>query len=275
MVRTHLGQRFDDAALIGAIQGNTQVRLSDGFFVARTSAGAFIVAMIAVLAVAWCRRRLRLGVALVVTAVLAVLVTHALKVDVLTRPDLLPSEFVIRKNSFPSGHTATAVAAAFVLVVVSPPSVRGGVAVLAGIYACVIASDVQTAGWHRPSDAIGACFVAFSLVAVTAAAVARRRQIGAGRRNTHPVAYGVLAIAWVVSAAVSVADAAHALATLRGSTDPRLATLSVRNDAHDFSIAMTVLVVATLLAALLALLGEADLDEPYSRDQEMLSTRAE
>jgi hypothetical protein len=42
-------------------------------------------------------------------------------------------------------------------------------------------------------------------------------------------------------------------------------TPAVLNDAYHFSIYLTVLVVVTLLAALLVLLGSYDLDEPAER----------
>lgn len=257
MVRTKLGQRFDNAALFGSFQQNPSARINDGFFVARWSATAFIAALVVVVTVAVWRRRPGVGVALAVTAVLTVLLTHWLKIDVLPRPTLVTSDFIQFSNTYPSGHTATAVVAALVLVVITPPAYRGVVALVAGSYAAVIAQDVQTAGWHRPSDAIGAAFVAFALVAIVSAGIAQLRPVGNGPQRTHRAAYVVLALAALISAVICVIDAGHALNTLR-HTSSSIAP-SRLNDAHQFSIWLTVLVVASLMAALLALLGPADL----------------
>jgi membrane-associated phospholipid phosphatase len=263
MVRTSLGQRFDNAALIVSFQQSESARINDGFFVAKASATVFFLALLTAVGVGVVRHRPRIGWTLAVTAVVSVLVTHALKVNVLTRPMLAASDQVVSAyNTYPSGHTATAVAAAMILVVVSPPAARGLVAVLAGAYASVIAQDVQTAGWHRPSDAIGAAFVVFAIVAVVAAVLARRRPVGRAAPRTNAIAYPVLAVAGLTSGLFSAINAARALNTLRKTSDTAAVTPSLRNDAHYFSISLTVLVVASLLAVLLALLGSADLDEP-------------
>ena len=266
MVRTALGQRFDNAALIGASQQDYTERVNDSFFIAHTIATAFFLSLAIVITLGIFRRRWRLGLSLGVVAVLAVIVTHALKVKVLTRPVLVATDNVVTSyNTYPSGHTATAIAAALVLVVACPPRFRGAVAVLAGAYAAVIAQDVQTAGWHRPSDAIGAAFVVFALVAVVAAAFARWRPISIGSQQTHAAAYPILAVAWLTSGFFSAYNAARALNVLRTTSDAVSVTPTLRNDAHQFSIALTVLIIASLLAALLGLLGAADLDAPRRR----------
>ena len=146
MVRTTLGQRFDNAALIGAFQQNAADRIDDSFFVSKVSAAAFYLALALVIGGTLARHRPRLGLSLAGTAVAAVLFTHFLKVDVLTRPLLVAAnDAVASHNTYPSGHTATAIAAALILVVASPPQIRGLVAVLAGTYASIIAQDIQTA----------------------------------------------------------------------------------------------------------------------------------
>lgn len=267
MVRTRLGQRFDNAALVGAFQQNSSARLSDSFFVAKTSAVAFCIALLVVIGVSLYRRRLRVGIALAVTAVLAVLITHGLKVDVLTRPVLVASDSIQYKNSYPSGHTATAIAAALVLVVVMPPAFRGAMALLAGTYAAAIAQDVQTAGWHRPSDAIGAAFVVFALVAIVTAALARVGTVGTGRQRTHVVAYPVLGLAALVGGAYCVLDSVRAVHLLVRTNDSPTIAPALRNEVHQFSIGLTVLVVALLMALLLALLGSADLGVPRRRSR--------
>ncbi|HWC35676.1 MAG TPA: phosphatase PAP2 family protein [Mycobacteriales bacterium] len=263
MVRTRLGQRFDNAALIGSQQQSQSSRVHDYFFLEHIRAGTFAVVLVAIATLGVARRRPRAGVAMALAALLAVVGTDVAKNSILTRPLLVASDVIRRNNTFPSGHTATAIACAMALVVLSPPAIRGVTAILAGSYSWVVAADVQTAGWHRPSDAIGASLLAFSTVAVVAALLAWRRPMGTGRRTAHWVAYPILGVVGIVSALLTAVAAGHALRALvrtRDSAAPPAA--AVLNDAYRFSVNLTVFVVVVLLIALLLLLGNRDLDQP-------------
>jgi membrane-associated phospholipid phosphatase len=262
LVHTVLGQRFDNAALRGSHQQQLSTRLGDISNLRRITADSFAVVLVAIVGFGWVRRRPRLGIAVAVAAAVAVIVTDLLRKYLLNRPLLVHSDSGYPINTFPSGHTATAIACALALVVVSPPAWRGISAVLAGSYAWVTAAAVQTAGWHRPSDAIGAALLSFAAIAVVSAVVAARRPVGTGRRFGHVPAYVILAVVWIATAGVAAVNAARVLRFLNGHADTFTPTPTVLNDAYQFSINLTIVVVVTLIAAMLLLLGPYDLDEP-------------
>jgi hypothetical protein len=258
LVRTSLGHRFDNTALLGAqLQKG---RAADIGFLSHVTAVNFTIVLLIIAAVGVIRGRPWLGVTAAISALVAVLGTDVLKNDILSRPILVLSDTYYRPNTYPSGHTATAVACALALVVVSAPAWRGITAVVAGSIGWIIAADVQTVGWHRPSDAIGAAFVAFAVVAVGAAVLAIARPVGSGRRIAHLPSFIALAAVWIYNAAVSSVNAARVLHYLAQHAEIKRPSIAVQNDAYQFSVHLTVTVVVTLLAALLVLLGPFDLD---------------
>lgn len=261
-VRTGLGQRFDNAALAGSHQQLPGTRAADISALQRITADSFAVVLVILAAIGVVRRRPRLGIAAALSAGIAVVGTDLLKYDVLPRPFLVRSDYLLAPNTFPSGHSATAIACAFALVVVSPPRWRGLAAVVAGSYGWLTAAQVQTAGWHRPSDAIGAAFVAFTAVTlVTAGVVAWRPTVRYGGSG-HRIALSILGMVWVVAAAITVFDMARVLRFLATHADALTFTAAIQNDAYQISVNLTVVVVVTLLMALLVLIGGHDLDAP-------------
>jgi hypothetical protein len=185
-----------------------------------------------------------------------------LRKAILDRPFLVRSDAVFPLNSFPSGHTATAISCALAIVIVSPPAWRGVSAVVAGSYAWFTAAAVQTAGWHRASDAIGAAFLSFAVVAVLTAWVAAKRPVGAGPRFAHVPAFVLLGLVWVGAAGYSALNAARVLRFLSPNPFSTAPTHAIYTDAYHFSIGLTVVIVVSLLGAMLLLLGRADLDQP-------------
>jgi len=264
-VHTVLGQRFDNAALLGSRSQGSGTRLGDISLLRRITVDSFVGALLLIVVLGLVRRRPRLGIGLAIAAAIAVVLTHVLRTGVLHRPFLVHSDTLYSANTFPSGHTATALACALALVVVSPPAWRGISAVLAGSYAWITAAAVQTAGWHRPSDAIGAALLTFAVIALVTAAGAAWRPIGSARRYGHLPAFAVLGVVWVVAGTLSALNAARVLRFLVDHADSFSPTQSVLNDAYLCSVNLTVVVVVTLLAALLILLGPADLDQPSTR----------
>lgn len=263
IVRTRLGQRFDNAALIGSLQQSDTSRLHDASFLGHITTMSFAAALVVLVLIGLVRRRRRLGVTVALTALVGLLGTDFIKNHVLTRPFLVASDSVQRTNTFPSGHTAIAIGVAFALVVLSPPVIRGAVAILAGAYSWAVASDVQSAGWHRPSDAIGSVFICFALICVAVVVLARYRPRNVGGRPTHVAAYIVLGAVLVFSLTLSIYNALRVLHALRVSADAVTFTHSVLNAAYLFSINLTVATVVFSLIALLVLLGPFDFDAPY------------
>jgi hypothetical protein len=262
LVQTALGHRFDNAALLGSHQQQASRRLLDISVLRRITADSFAVVLALLVGVGLIRRRPRLGIGVALAAGVTVVGTDLLRTVVLHRPDLVRSDSLYPFNTFPSGHTATAISCALAVVVLSPPAWRGLAAVVAGSYAWFTASAVQTAGWHRPSDAIGAAFLGFAAIAISAALVAQRRPIGSGRRTSHLPAYVVLGLVWLSAGTLSLINAARVLRFLAGHSDSSQPTPAILDDAYRFSVNLTIVVVVSLIATLLLLLGSADLDEP-------------
>jgi membrane-associated phospholipid phosphatase len=263
LVRTSLGQRFDNAVLMGSHEQQSATRISDTTELQRITADSFALVLAGIVVFGLLRRRLRLGLGVAAAAALSVIGTDVLRKWVLTRPDLVDSNIIYPVNTFPSGHTATAISCALALVVVSPPAWRGISAVVAGSYAWFTAGAVQTAGWHRPSDAIGAAFLSFAAVAIIAAVVAAKRPVGSGTRFGHVPAFAVLGAVWLGAGAISALNAARVLRFLANNDATTLnPTPAILNNAYQFSVNFTIVVVVSLLAAMLLLLGRSDLDQP-------------
>jgi hypothetical protein len=265
-VHTALGHRFDNAALLGAQSQRWRVRVADMARLRRITTDSFAAVLVLVVIIGLIRRRPRLAVVAAVSAGLAVVLTDLLRVHLLTRPALAASDAVFNAlNTYPSGHTAATVGSAMAIVLVVSPAWRGLATVVAGSFGWATAANVQTAGWHRPSDAVGAALIAFAAVTIGAAVVARWRPIGTGRRTTFVPGLIALGIIWVASAAISALNAARVLNYLVGHPDAVPPTDAIRADAYQFSVNLTVVVVVTLLAALLIMLGRFDLDQPAPR----------
>jgi membrane-associated phospholipid phosphatase len=259
-VHTSLGQRFDNAALIGSQLGHASTRANDVTQLQRISADSFAVVLAAIAVLGIIRRRPRLGISAAVAAAIAVIGTDVLKNHLLSRPDLVAG--ALSNNTFPSGHTATAIACALALVMVTAPRWRGLAAVIAGSYAWITAAQVQTAGWHRPSDAIGAALLGFAAVATVAALLSRWRPSGYVERSRHLVSLSVLSVIWLAGAAIAGLEAIRVLHYL-AAHDPSLTlTSGIERDAYHFSVGVTVVVVVSMLMLLLVLLRGHDFDEP-------------
>jgi membrane-associated phospholipid phosphatase len=264
MVRTALGQRFDHAAFLGASELNPGIAGADRRALQSITADSLAVVLVVIVIAGFLRRRLWLGVAAAAAAGLTVVVVDLLKDDILTRPYLTP-QVPAAANTFPSGHTATAVACAMAIVLVSPPRLRGLAAVVAGAYGWITAVQVQTAVWHRPSDAIGAAFLAFAAITGVAAILAWwrpvPRQVG-GRHWIAQAVLGLVAAFALVGAAWGLIDVVRYLRLhdLYGAS-----AAATRHEAYQTGAAITVLVVAGLLMALLALIGRYDLGRRVRR----------
>jgi membrane-associated phospholipid phosphatase len=259
-VRTSLGQRFDDAAFVGSQLGHASARTADASQLQRISADSFAVVLVGIALLGVIRRRPRLGIAAAVAAGIAVVGTDVLKNHLLGRPDL--HNGVLVANTFPSGHTATAIACALALVMVTPPRWRGLAAVVAGSYAWITAAQVQTAGWHRPSDAIGAALLGFAAVATVAALLSYWRPRGYTGTSRHLASLAVLGVIWLAGAAIAGYEAARVLHYLAAHDASLRLTPGVENDAYHFSVGVTVVVVVSMLMLLLVLLRGHDLDQP-------------
>lgn len=113
-----------------------------------------------------------------VAAALAILVSatllaHLLK-SMLVRPRLLPG-VDDAGNSFPSGHVSLAAASVLALAIVVPAVLRPAVLLLGWMWIGAVSVATVIAGWHRPSDAVGAIAVALTSYGVVLAVRNRAR----------------------------------------------------------------------------------------------------
>lgn len=203
-VRTHTGQRVDDAALEGrSTLSAGDVRDADDLLQTIDLASVALLGG-AVVLVAFARGGVPLaGVALTVLAG-ANLATQAMKA-VLARPDLLPGPAELGiGNTLPSGHTTVATSIAVAAMLVAPRRYRGFVALVGVAYASAIGVAVLTAGWHRPSDAVAAYAMVVSWAAAAAAVlVAARRPVLQPTRSSSRFATPVLVVTGVALSATA------------------------------------------------------------------------
>ena len=181
-VRTHAGQRIDEAALDGRL-ASLHARHAASQLLTTISVGSLALVLVLLVGQALLRRRLALAVVAVVVVLGAMLLTEVLKHLVLVRPELVATS--IDRNSFPSGHTTIAFAVGIAAALAAPPRWRRTVAAGALLYGTVIGIATIAAGWHRPSDVAGAMLVVtgWAAAVVLAVALVYRDAFGDGRKG--------------------------------------------------------------------------------------------
>jgi PAP2 superfamily. len=168
-VRTHTGQRFEDAVLQSAESRRQPVIIGalDTITVWSLAAAVLVVAGIGRL-----RGRPSLGLAGAGVIVASVVTTEFLRA-VLPRPLLLEHGYRREDHSFPSGHTAIAMSVMCALVMVVPYRLRGVTLFLTSLWAVGVGALTVTASWHRPSDTIGSDLIVLIYVCAAIALLAR------------------------------------------------------------------------------------------------------
>ncbi len=258
-VRTHYGQRIDDAALNGRL-ASWKARHAAGDLLTTISVGSLALVLVLLVAQALLRRRVAVAVVAVVVVVGSLVTTELLKHVVLGRPDLVASP--IPQNTFPSGHTTTAFAVGIAATLAAPPRWRRFVAACALLYGAAIGIATIAAGWHRPSDVAGALLVVTGWAAFAAlvAALVDRDAFGEARgadaaRSTwarvpdlegYAVLAGVaLVLGWLAAIAIVAGGRVGAI------------ELTTLNAAFVAACACVAALAALLLAALLLVLRES------------------
>jgi len=262
-VRTHAGQRVDDAALVGRL-ASPRGRQAASDLLTTISAGSVALVLALLAAQALVRRRVALAVVAFAVILGAVATTEVLKHVVLPRPYLVSS--TIPQNTFPSGHTTTAFAVGIAAALAAPPRWRRLVAAGAFVYGTAIGVATIAAGWHRPSDVAGALLVVTGWAAAVVLVVVLldrdafgRDLVGAERggavrsswaraadlKGYVLVALGALAVGWVTTVAIVAGHRAGAI------------ELTKLNAAFVAACACIAALAAVLLATLLTVLREA------------------
>src|SRR5829696_1176817 len=168
-VQTRVGQRADEAALVGGRSAPERAQSGASRLLRFISVGSLAAAVIALGALAWLWRRpwlIALPAAIVGISVLA---TELFKLVILERPDLWHS--TLSGNSYPSGHTAVATSLGLSAVLVAPARLRGIVAAGAALFAAGAGILVVTADWHHPSDPLGSYALCLAITAAIVAAL--------------------------------------------------------------------------------------------------------
>ncbi len=264
-VRTAAGHRFDNAAYLGSKEAASTDRNGIAHLLELINASTFAVALLGLVAIGAIRHRIVAAITVAVAAGVAVVGTDAVRLAGPARPFLTATDRIVPSRTFPSGHTAAAVAGALALMVVCAPRWRGWVAVVAGGYAAATAAQVQLALWHRPSDTFGGALLAFALVTGAAALVARVAPVTRVRPAPYPVAFTLLGITAMISAAGTAWGLVRIWDWLSSPARDETPSAYVRHDAYLTGLAATVLLVVVLVTALLVLMRSADLDDPRNR----------
>jgi membrane-associated phospholipid phosphatase len=263
-VRTHAGQRIDEAALDGRL-ASPSARQAAGDLLTTISVGSLALVLALLAGQALLRRRAALAVVAVAVVAGALATTELLKHLLLVRPDLLPAPSTIDHNSFPSGHTTTAFAVGIAAALAAPPRWRRLVAGAAFLYGTAIGIATIAAGWHRPSDVAAALLVVtgWAAAVVLTVTLADRDAFGGAAASADDrderaswargrdlegyvlVAIAALTCGWIV-----------AVATVAGRHVGAI-ELTTLNAAFAAACACIAALAAVLLAALLTALREA------------------
>ncbi|MET8772969.1 phosphatase PAP2 family protein [Streptomyces sp. NPDC004658] len=187
-VRTVTGQRWENAVLAGRRQDETLAAARDANHmldhVTVSSLGA-AVAMLMLIGLA--RRRPALTAVAVGTVGIPLLLAEVLKRYVLSRPELVDAPARLSGNSFPSGHTTIAMSVLFGLALVVPYRLRGIAVGVCALWAISVGAYTVAAGWHRPSDTIGADLLVLAVACALAGLLARTGRVRPATERPSPL----------------------------------------------------------------------------------------
>ncbi|GIK76454.1 MAG: hypothetical protein BroJett022_01440 [Actinomycetes bacterium] len=251
MVRTYWGQRLDEHAFVGHDFFTSREAQADSFL-RIVSVGSLLLATTLVAAVAVIRRRPRLALLAAASIVGSILCTEVLKHLILERPAIIGSGIV--DNSYPSGHTTVGMAVAVAAMLVVPRRLLLPTALGAGLFGSAFGVAVVAAGWHRPSDAVGAFCVVIAVAALCAAlghAFPDRVEAAARRtRRLPPIRVGTTELGLLALALGGLGLFALAALSYRGI--PWTSTSAGFLLSAAAIVVIAVLATAALAAAMLA-----------------------
>jgi membrane-associated phospholipid phosphatase len=214
LVSTPWGHQVDDDAYFGHEALSRRVIRLDSDMLDLVTKGALLFAAVVLLLIAVVRRSTYVGVVAVAGFGCAVVGAELLK-DQLPWRALVPDDGLFEKGfqigTFPSGHATIGTTLALSLLLVSSSRWRPWLAVVGGCVSSVFATGVLFAGWHRPSDALGA--LAWSGLCMSIAAAFAVRLQGRPRKAiAHPgravfasvgLAMLVTTASWLIAAAAA------------------------------------------------------------------------
>jgi PAP2 superfamily len=214
LVSTSWGHQLDDDAYFGREALSRKVIRLDSDMLDLVNKAALVFAAVVLLLTAAVRHCTFVGVVAVVGFGCAVVGAEILK-DTLPWRALVPNDGLFERGfqtgTFPSGHATIGTALALSLVLVSSSRWRPWLSVAGGCVSSIFATGVLFAGWHRPSDALGA--LAWSGLCMNLAAAFAVRLKGRPRPAiAHPgrAVFGSVGLGIVVAAASWLIAAAGA-----------------------------------------------------------------
>lgn len=169
------------------------------------------IALLLIGLIALAAHGIRRTVVVTIVPVLAILASQALKLHLLSRPQLFEIDAL---NTFPSGHMTVFTALTAALIWAVPTRIRAVVAVAGAALIGLAGWQLLAFGWHRPSDVFGGIALgtaAFALAALLKPLTPRGTALG-GRI----VSIGLALIGWVV---VAGAIALAIFAGVTGNSD--------------------------------------------------------
>lgn len=167
-VTTFTGQRVDQAAFDGSSVGRSRLWTVAEPVLEIISVPFVAAVLLAAMLLAVLRRRLLVAAQVAVLMAGANLSTQLLKNVVLDRPVYGVDRWFLA-NTMPSGHTTAAASVAVALLLVVPPRLRPGAAVVAVAYTGATGVSTLVGRWHRPSDVVAALLVVLVWGAVAVA----------------------------------------------------------------------------------------------------------
>ena len=260
-MRTYHGQRLDQGAFDGHALATGRARSAADHLLTTISVASLALALVVLMAQAAVRKRV--GLSLVAGAVIvgAVLTTEVLKHWVLERPDLLAR--TLYRNSFPSGHATVAFSVGVAATLVVPPWLRRPAAALSVLYAGGIGVAVIAAGWHRPSDVVGAFFVTMAWGAGVVAFAASRDE-RAYLRTERSWPDGTLALRYLLGGIALAALGFLAAVAVAFASETGRVGWTIVDAAFVGASAGVVALAAVLMAALLYALRLASVVDPVA-----------
>jgi membrane-associated phospholipid phosphatase len=214
VVNTPWGHALDDGASLGRKMLNPKIVTLNARVLDLVTGGAVLAAAGILLLIAIARRCTLIGVIAVTGFGSAVVGAEVFKETLpwrtLIREDRL-LEITVRVASYPSGHTTIGTAFALGLLLVSSARWRPWLGIAAGGLSSLFAAGVLFAGWHRPSDAIGAlawsgcCMNLAALIAIRLRGHSSIPIANAEHAVFGSIGFGILVVAgsWLAASTVS------------------------------------------------------------------------
>ncbi|TKV26372.1 PA-phosphatase [Arthrobacter sp. NamB2] len=156
-VRTTTGQFADESAWREAGVAAPDTQLPFLRFLDTLPMISIVVAAVAILFVAFWRRRYAAAAIAVTVIGTSNLTTQVLKNLVFDRPDRGVATLAF--NSLPSGHTTLAASAAAAVFIIATPRWRPFAAAAGGAYSVLAGAATFINLWHRPADVVAALLV--------------------------------------------------------------------------------------------------------------------